>query len=100
MGDKEPPTWSGSAHDAHTPSCLLGWSLFLAVGVTLFGFVETQDDLFPDRVHLQDDVVAFPVFVRESGSDVEPVVVLLGTLTVPETRSRRSRPSGSPVRWA
>jgi hypothetical protein len=36
-----------------------------------------QDDFFPDRMRLQDDFEPFPVIVRESGSDVEPVIILL-----------------------
>src|SRR5262245_54211110 len=62
-------------------SCLfLGRSLLLAVGLALLGLVQPHDQLFADRVRLQDDVVAFPIVVRESGSDVEPVIVLLGSL--------------------
>jgi hypothetical protein len=52
----------------------------LAVGLTLLGLAQSHHQLFADRVRLQDDVVTFPVFVWESGSDVEPVVIQLGTL--------------------
>jgi hypothetical protein len=64
-------------------SCLfLGrvWVLFLAVGLALLGLVEPEDQLLADRVRLQDDVEALAIFVRKRRTDVEPVVVLLGTL--------------------
>jgi hypothetical protein len=49
----------------------------LGCGLTFFRFVDPQHDFFPDRVRLQDDVEPFPVIVRESGSNVEPVIILL-----------------------
>src|SRR5262245_18143481 len=70
---------SGSmARRTNVRSCLLGVSL--TRGLTIFRLVETNDNLFADWVRLKNDVVAYPIIMRESGSDVEPVVILLGTL--------------------
>src|SRR5262249_23558331 len=44
----------------------------------LFGFVQAHDEFVADRMRLQDDVEAFRIVVKECGSDVEPVVILLG----------------------
>src|SRR6476620_7187625 len=60
-------------------SSLLGVDL-VGVSLFVFGLVKSHDEFFADRVRLQDDVVSLPILVRESGSDVEPVIILLRAL--------------------
>ena len=68
----------GTTRNNDASSLLL--RLALAVRWSVFWLVEPHDELFADRMRLQDDVETFPVVVWEGGSDVEPVVILLGTL--------------------